>query len=568
MLIPPYGGVLVSLVASINEANELHKYIVNTPSVQISMRSVFDLELLAVGAFSPLDRFMGNQDYISVRDTMRLKNGMLFPIPITLPIQSHTGIKIGKPLVLRNSGNEPVAVMKVEEIYEWNLKKESELVYNTSDSFHPLVSEMETWGGYYISGPLKIIHLQPRYDFMQYRHTPLQVRQLLNGFGYNDVVAFQTRNPMHRVHEEITHRALNKIKGTLLIHPVVGMTKPGDIDYFTRVQSYIALYSKYYDHSRTLLSLLPLAMRMAGPREAVWHAIIRRNYGANYFIVGRDHASPGSDQKGNFYYAPYAAQDLLLRVQKEIGIHVLPFQEMVYVPQKRRFIEASRVSPRQARRSISGTKLRAHYIANNVQLPRWFTRPEVEKILRRSYPPPDQRGYCVWFTGLPCAGKSTIAAMLQMKIKEQGREVTLLDGDIVRTHISKGLGFSKKDRDTNILRMGFVASEIVRHNGIVICAAVSPYEATRNQVLNLIGTNRFILVYVNTPLHVCQQRDTKGLYAKARNRTLPQLTGMNDPYEIPTHPDITITTQSTSPMQATDKVYQLLVDKGVIPQSV
>ncbi len=568
LLTSPYGGSLITLIASEKEKVELQKHLVNAPSIQISTRSLYDLELLATGAFSPLDRFMGKADYESVIETMRVKNGMLFPIPITLPIHNRDNINIGKPVILRSSTNEPVAIMEIEEIYEWDMEKESKLVYGTTDKFHPLVAEMDTWGKYYISGSIRVIHLPTRYDFMQFRHTPYQVRQLLNGLSFHDVVAFQTRNPMHRVHEEITHRAQNKINGSLLIHPVVGMTKPGDIDYFTRVQAYIALYNKYYDHKKTLLSLLPLAMRMAGPREAIWHAIIRRNYGANYFIIGRDHASPGCNQKGKPFYPPYAAQALLLRHQNELGVHILPFQEMVYVPQKKQFEEVDHVPARQTYCSLSGTKIRTHYIANHLRLPRWFTRPEVEQVLRRAYPPPHQQGFCVWFTGLPCAGKSTVAEILRIMIKENGREVTLLDGDIIRTHLSKGLGFTKEDRDTNILRIGFVASEIVRHNGVVVCAAVSPYETTRNKVRNLIGAHRFILVYVNTPQHICEKRDTKGLYAKARQGTLHQLTGFNDPYEIPQNPDITLTTINTTPFIATKQVYRLLAKRGLLSKNV
>lgn len=563
-LISPYGGTLVNLIASEEEKMKLLRDAESFVSIQLSPRSLCDIELLATGAFSPLDRFMGKHDYQSVLTDMKLSNGMIFPIPITLPISNTNGISIGKSVLLRSPSNEPVAIMEVEEIFTWNREKEALSVYGTADTRHPLVSEMFLWGKYYISGPLTVINLPKRYDFLPLRMTPRQTRSILSQLGYTNVVAFQTRNPIHRAHEELTKRALKKIGGALLIHPVVGLTKPGDVDYFIRVQSYKVLYEKYYDPKRTVLGLLPLAMRLAGPREAVWHAIIRRNYGANYFIVGRDHASPGLNSHGKPFYPPFAAQELFHQVSTKIGVSMIAFNEMVYNPKNKCFEELDLAHDKKKYYSLSGTDVRTKYLATNKQLPEWFTRPEVAKILAKAYPSPDKSGFCVWFTGLPSAGKSTIAEILQNMIKERGREVTLLDGDIVRTNLSKGLGFSKEDRDTNILRIGFVASEIVRHNGVVICAAVSPYESVRNQVRSLVGDKKFILIFVNTPRHVCESRDAKGFYAKAKTGVLKHFTGVSDPYEIPKKPTLTVSSTHKSANFNARKIFRYIIKLALV----
>jgi sulfate adenylyltransferase len=406
--------------------------------------------------------------------------------------------------------------MTVDELYEWDPLTEAQSVYGTTDARHPLVAEMASWGKVYASGELQVIQLPRYYDFPKLRLSPAQARQRLQHMNSADVVAFQTRNPLHRAHEWMTKSAADKIGGVLLLHPVVGLTKPGDVDHFTRVRGYKVLVERYYDQNRTLLSFLPLAMRMAGPREAVWHALIRRNYGANHFIVGRDHASPGNDAEGKPFYGPFDAQELMRSLESDLGVKMIPFDEIAYLPGENRFEERRAVAKGKKTVSLSGTQVREDYLMNGKRLPEWFTRPEVAAILAKAYPARHQQGFCVWFTGLPCAGKSTIADILTILILQYGRQVTVLDGDVVRTHLSKGLGFSREDRDANILRIGFVAGEIVRHGGAVICAAVSPYTVTRSEVSNMVGKERFIEVYVNTPLTECERRDVKGMYARAR----------------------------------------------------
>lgn len=563
--ISPYGGALVDLLAKDDEREQLITRAGGLPTIQLSNRSVCDLELLATGAFSPVDRFMSEADYSSVLENMRLADGTLFPIPITLPVRHEDGIEVGKEIALRNDKNDLLAVMTVEEVYEWDMQREAEAVFGTTDARHPLVAEMHRWGNRYISGPMKVLNLPKRFDFTDLRMTPAKVRARLSQLGHADVVAFQTRNPLHRAHEELTKRAAASIDGALLVHPVVGQSKPGDVDHYTRVRSYKALYDNYYDRSNTILSLLPLAMRMAGPREALWHAIIRRNYGANHFVVGRDHASPGIDSQGRPFYGPYDAQKLYLEHEEELGVKMLPFQELVYLPGEDRYEEQDKIAPETETLSISGTRVRDEYLNGGKALPDWFTRPEVASILAQSYPPRFKQGFCIWFTGLSGAGKSTITEALTELLAASGRQVTVLDGDVVRTHLSKGLGFSKEDRDTNILRIGYVASEIVRHGGAVICAAVSPYRAARNEVRNIVGGENFMMVYVNTPIEVCEQRDIKGLYAKARRGEVKGFTGVDDPYESPIDPDLMVTTTDCSPEDNAQRIIEALTGKGFLP---
>nr|QEO74879.1 hypothetical protein [uncultured bacterium] len=511
---------------------------------------------------------MGRADYQSVLENMRLVTGTLFPIPISLPVGEGESLSIGQEIALRDLKNNLIAVITIEEIFEWDVSHEAERVYGTTDVRHPLVAEMHTWGKRYVSGPLKVLNLPKHFSFVELRHTPAEVRELLSNKGHANVVAFQTRNPMHRAHEELTKQAAQKIGGCLLLHPVVGQTKAGDVDHYTRVRSYKVLVGNYYDPRRTVLSLLPLAMRMAGPREALWHALIRRNYGANHFIVGRDHASPGLDSEGKPFYGAYDAQQLLERFGEEIGVTPVPFNELVYLPQERRYIEADKVSKSTQILSLSGTRVRTEYLEAGKRLPEWFTRSEIAEILAQAYPPRHQKGFCIWFTGLSGAGKTSIAEVLTEKLAEIGRQVTVLDGDVVRTNLSKGLGFSKEDRDTNILRIGYVASEIVRHNGAVICAAVSPYRAARNEVRNMVGEDHFILVFVDTPLEVCEQRDIKGMYGKARRGEIQGFTGIDDPYEAPLDPDLTVTTINCSPEDNARQILDYLFSKGLLQLAI
>jgi len=565
-LIPPCGGELVDLTVGAEERAELKERAGRLHSLQLSERSVCDLELLATGAFSPLDRFMAGADFGGVVNEMRLASGHLFPMPITLPVDPEDLGGVADQLALRDSRNNLLAVMNVEEIYPWDRDATARAVFGTTDARHPLVAEMHRWGELNISGRLRVIELPRHYDFPALRLTPAEVRARLAGFGRSNVVAFQTRNPLHRVHEELTKRAIERVDGVLLLHPVVGMTKPGDVDHYTRVRTYQALV-RYYDPDRILLSLLPLAMRMGGPREALWHALIRRNFGANHFIVGRDHAGPGLDSAGKPFYGAYDAQALVRQHADELGVEMVPFERMVYVPDEDRYEEEGRLTPQQLTASISGTQVREDYLDAGRTLPSWFTRPEVAEVLHDAYPPRHKQGVCVWFTGLSGSGKSTTANIVKVMLEERGRHVSILDGDVVRTNLSKGLGFSKEDRDINIRRIGFVAAEIVRHGGAVICAAVSPYRATRNDVRNLVGDQHFVEVFVDTPLEVCEARDVKGMYAKARRGEIKDFTGIDDPYEVPDSCELKLETVSVEPDVNARLVIDWLAERGFVREA-
>jgi sulfate adenylyltransferase len=566
-LITPYGGKLVNLVVEGKEREELLARAGKLPSIKITMRNLCDLELLATGGFSPLTTFMGKADYDRVLKEMRLADGTLFPLPITLTVDPKELPTVGEELALRSANFDLIAVMTLDEVYHWDAEVEAAHAYGTTDSKHPMVSEMARWNKVCISGPLKVVNLPKYYDFVNLRHTPAQVRTMLEDMGHDNVVAFQTRNPLHRIHEELTKRAAAQVNGSLIVHPVVGMTKPGDVDHYTRVRTYKALVDNHYDQKSTMLSLLPLAMRMAGPKEAILHAIIRRNHGANHFIVGRDHAGPGNDSTGKPFYGPYDAQELMTKYEVELGVKMVPFEMLVYLPDEDRYVEEKDVPKGAKVANISGTQVRDEYLAKGKLLPEWFTRPETAEILREMYPPRHKQGFCIWFTGLSGSGKSATSEVLTSLLLERGREIAILDGDVVRTHLSKGLGFSKEDRDTNIMRIGFVAGEIVHASGAVICAAISPYRATRQEARKMVGEN-FIEIFMDTPVEVCEQRDVKGLYAKARQAMQDGkpmgFTGVDDPYEPPINPEITLQGFGATPEANAREIIKYLEAQGYL----
>jgi sulfate adenylyltransferase len=559
-LVAPFGGKLVNLIVDAAERADLINYANRLPSIRISERTACDLQLLACGAFSPLDRFVSENDYQRIVAEMRLTSGHLFPIPVTLPVNPQPEISLDRDVALRNAKNQLLAIQTIEEIFHWDFAAETRAVLGTSDPRHPLVTEMKSWGELCISGSLRVLDIPRPYDFRELRMTPAEVRARLETLGHSNVVAFQTRNPLHRAHEEMTKRAIDAVDGVLLLHPVVGLTKPGDIDHYTRVRTYKILADRYYPHDRILLSLLPLAMRLAGPREALWHALIRRNFGANYFIIGRDHGTPGNDSMNRPFYEPYAAQELVSEFSHELEVNVIPFQELVYSPETDSYVEADTENTTR----LSGTKMRTDYLEPGRELPSWFARPEIAKILATAVPSRHQQGVCIWFTGLSAAGKSTTAEILTALLLEAGRRVTLLDGDVVRTNLSDGLGFSKSDRDTNIRRIGFVAREIVRHGGIAVCAAISPYRDARNEVRKLFWPDHFIEVFVNTPLKVCEQRDAKGIYCRARAGELSNVTGIDDPYEEPVNPEFTLDTIDVSAEANARTILDHLIAKGFV----
>ena len=564
MLISPYKGELVDLMVAPDELHEFSAFAASLPSIKLSQREVCDLEMLATGAFSPVRTFMPERDYRRVLEEQRLSDGTLFPIPITLSATKIGSLSRGSEISLRSSTNDLLAVMKVSDIFEWDRTEYAEAVLGTSDPRHPLVAELGSWGRFNLSGSLRVLRLPTHHDFQEYRFTPSESRRRLETLGRPNVVAFQTRNPLHRAHEEMTRTAIGMVDGTLLLHPVVGMTTPGDIDHVTRVRTYKAVADACYPPGRVLLSLLPFAMRMAGPREAVLHMIIRRNFGANSFIIGRGHASPGTRSGGSTFYEPFAARDLAEKHSSEVGVNVLSFDEYVYISNERRYVSVQSTPRSRNIARLSGTIIRDEYLANGKSPPEWMMRKEVSKILVEASPPRTRQGLCLWFTGLSGAGKSTTAEIVTALLSEEGRQVTLLDGDVVRTHLSRGLGFTKEDRDINISRIGFVASEIVRHGGIAVCAAVSPYRDSRNKVRSMFESEHFIEIFVDTPFEICESRDPKGMYAKARRGEIENFTGIDDIYEIPDAAEITLNTVEATARENAELMIRFLRSKGFL----
>jgi len=566
-LIPPHGGTLVDLLVSDERAEEIKAESRDWPSFDLTERQLCDIELLINGGFSPLTGFMGKADYERVCDEMRLADGTLWPIPITLDVDEGTASSLseGDTLALRDPEGVMVAALHVTDVWQPDLAAEAEKVFGTTNREHPgvayLVEQSNPW---YVGGRLEALVLPHHYDFGMLRMTPAELRSRFAKRGWRRVVAFQTRNPMHRAHLELTVRAAKEVEANLLIHPVVGMTKPGDVDHYTRVRAYQAIMPRY-PHNTAELSLLPLAMRMGGPREAIWHAIIRKNHGCTHLIVGRDHAGPGSDSTGTPFYGPYDAQDLLEQHVEELGVEMVPFKMMVYLPDDDRYAPIDSLPEGAKTLSISGTELRER-LADGRDIPEWFTFPQVAEELRRTHPPRSKQGFTVFFTGLSGSGKSTVANVLLVKLLEMGgRPVTLLDGDLVRKNLSSELGFSKEHRDLNIQRIGYVASEITKNGGIAICAPIAPYDEVRKRVRSMIEpVGGFKLVHVSTPLEVCEQRDRKGLYAKARQGIIKEFTGISDPYEIPEDADLDLDTTDISPDNAAQRVILHLEHEGYI----
>jgi sulfate adenylyltransferase len=556
-LITPYGGKLSILYLSGNALEAERQRAIAYPSWSLTERQVCDIELLMNGALSPLSGFMHREEYERVVRDMRLPNGLAWPIPIVLDVSKEFTERLatGEWIALRDREGIVVATMKVEVKWTPDRELEAREVYGTTDTAHPGVFHLaHRTNPVYIGGPVCGLEPPAYYDFKHLRDDPTSLRRKFLDRGWLRVVAFQTRNPMHRAHFELTERAAKMAEANLLLHPVVGMTKPGDVDSYTRVRCYEHVLRRYPEQT-TIMSLLSLAMRMAGPREAVWHAIIRRNFGCTHFIVGRDHAGPGSDANGSSFYGPYAAQELVRRHADQLEIEMLPFEEMVYVPERGEFVPHNEVRDKETSLTISGTELRRR-LQFGLDIPDWLSFPEVLNELRRGSPPRHRQGFVVFFTGLPSAGKSTIANALLAKLNEDGtRPVTLLDGDIVRRHLSSELGFSREHRDLNVLRIGYVASLIAKSGGVAICAPIAPYENVRRQVREAAEAyGGFIEVHVATPVAICATRDRKGLYAKARAGLLLNFTGVNDPYEVPSDPDLRIDTQEQTPDQAAQQI--------------
>ena len=564
---PSNHAPIPELYVSSDSAQKLKAEAGNLPSWDLTQRQICDLELLMNGGFYPLKGFMAEADYDGVVANMRTADGTLWPMPVTLDVNEKfaEGIEPGQDIALRDQEGVILAILSVTDKWAPNKAREAEGVFGADDLAHPAVNYLHHQAGpIYLGGPVTGLQQPVHYDFRARRDTPNELRAYFRKLGWTRVVAFQTRNPLHRAHQELTFRAAKEAQANLLIHPVVGMTKPGDVDHFTRVRCYEAVLGQY-PASTTHMSLLNLAMRMGGPREALWHAIIRKNHGLTHFIVGRDHAGPGKNSQGKDFYDPYAAQVLVAQHQKEIGIEMVDFKQMVYVQEKAQYFPVDEVPEGATVLDISGTELRRR-LREGLEIPEWFSFPDVVRELRRTSPARDKQGFTVFFTGLSGSGKSTIANALMVKLMEMGgRPTTLLDGDVVRKHLSSELGFSKEHRDINIKRIGYVASEITKNGGIAICAPIAPYTATRRAVREMVeACGAFIEVHVATAIEECERRDRKGLYKLARAGKIKEFTGISDPYEAPTQAELVVETENVDVDNCAHQVILKLEQMGLI----
>lgn len=538
--------------------------ILNLPSFTLTPRQLCDIELLLNGAFSPLEGFMDEETYMSVVENMKLPTNKVWPIPVIFDTDTPELFKKNNEVVLSDEYGKPIAIFKISDIYKPDKNKEAMKVYGTKNQDHYGVHYLfNTTRNYYVGGKVEELNTIDRFDFKEYRHTPKILKKWFQDNNWKRIIGFQTRNPLHKVHHALLLEAAQQYKGNILLHPSVGLTKYDDIDHITRTRSYIKFYKNYLGN-KAKLSLLPLAMRMAGPKEAVWHAIIRKNYGCTHFIIGRDHAGP-KDLKGKSFYGPYDAQELVKQYANDIGIVPVPFKEYVYVPQEKKYIQISQLQKHHTPLSISGSELRRKLLSGE-SIPDWFSFPDILDEIKRGFLRNKRDGITIFFTGLPCSGKSTIAQLLYFRLLEiQDKKISYLDGDLVRHNLSKGLGFSKEDRNINIERIGFVASEITKHSGIAICAAIAPYKKARDENRRrILQIGTYIEVYISTPLALCKKRDVKGLYKKALAGKLKGMTGIDDIYEPPINPEITLDTSKLTKKQCVEIIVKYLEKNRLI----
>ncbi|KAL8680623.1 MAG: hypothetical protein Q9186_003215 [Xanthomendoza sp. 1 TL-2023] len=567
---PPHGGLLKDLLArDAPKHQELAKEAEQLPAIVLTERQLCDLELIISGGFSPLEGFMNEKDYNEVVENLRLTDGNLFSMPICLDLSKaaidEAGLKAGQRATLRDFRDDRnLAIITVDDVYRPDKAKEAKDVFGGDDD-HPAVKYLyKTAQEYYVGGRVEAISRLNHYDYVALRYTPAELRTHFDKIGWSRVVAFQTRNPMHRAHRELTVRAARARQANVLIHPVVGLTKPGDIDHFTRVRVYQALLPRY-PNGMAVLGLLPLAMRMGGPREAIWHAIIRKNHGATHFIVGRDHAGPGKNSKGVDFYGPYDAQYAVEKYRTELGIEVVPFQQMIYLPDSDEYKPDDEVKAGVRTLNISGTELRSR-LRTGKDIPEWFSYPEVVKVLRESHPPRFRQGFTVFLTGYQNSGKDAVARALEVTLNQQGgRSVSLLLGETVRSELSSELGFSHADRNKNIQRIAFVAAELTKAGAAVIAAPIAPFDTSRQSARETVGQyGSFYLVHIATSLGYSEKTDKKGVYARARSGDIKGFTGVDSPYEEPEKPDLKVDLETTSVRSVVHQIVLMLESEGLL----
>ncbi|KIV88419.1 sulfate adenylyltransferase [Exophiala mesophila] len=569
----PHGGVLKDLIArDAPRHKELAAEAETLPAIVLTERQLCDLELILNGGFSPLEGFMSEKDYNGVVENTRLADGNVFSIPITLDADAQTveksGLKPGARVTLRDFRDDRnLAILTIEDVYKPNKDKEAKEVFG-GDPEHPAIRYLyDTVKEFYVGGKLEAVNRLNHYDYTALRYTPAELRTHFEKLGWSRVVAFQTRNPMHRAHRELTVRAARARQANVLIHPVVGLTKPGDIDHFTRVRVYQQILPKY-PNGMAVLGLLGLAMRMGGPREAIWHSIIRKNHGATHFIIGRDHAGPGKNSKGVDFYGPYDAQHAVEKYKDELGIEVVEFQQMTYLPETDEYRPKDQVPEGIKTLDISGTELRRR-LRVGAPIPEWFSYPEVVQVLRESNPPRATQGFTIFLTGYLNSGKDAIARALQTTFNEQGgRPVSLLLGETVRSELSSELGFTREDRDRNIARIAFVAGELTKAGAAVIAAPIAPFDAARKDARKTIerfGT--FFLVHVATSLEYSEKTDRRGVYQHAREAGIKNFTGVTDPYEAPSDADLVVDTEKQTVRNIVHQIILLLESQGFLGSS-
>ncbi len=566
-LIKPHGGALVNLLVEPERAAEIRGLSREWPSVDLDRRQLCDLELLLNGGLSPLEGFMGAADFAGVCSRMRLADGVFWPLPLTLDVDEATAARltVGEPAALRDGEGVMIAALTVEEIFRPDREAEAAALFGADDRNRDSVARF-----FHRTPPVaiagRIEGLQPpvHYDFRELRLTPLELRRKFARLGWRKVLAYQTHRIMHRAQQVASLTAAQEAGASLLIHPVVGLNQPGDVDHYARVRCYQEIVP-HYPAFLARLNLLPLAVRGGGPSEAMLHAIIHKNHGCTHFMVEQNGEGSVLEVRGAPGYGDARAREAVSAHAAELGIEMVPAEEFVYAENRKRHIRAAGAETDDRVLKMTGEDVR-NRLADGREIPDWFSLPGVVRELRRRLPGRNLQGFTVFCTGLSGSGKSTIANGLRVKLLELGgRGVTLLDGDLVRKNLSSELGFSKEHRDLNIRRIGFVASEITRGGGVAICAPIAPYDSVRHEVREMVRPcGGFILVHVSTPLEVCEARDRKGMYAKARAGIIKEFTGISDPYEVPVDADVRIDTAQVTPDEAVREVLLYLEREGYI----
>ncbi|ODU12147.1 MAG: adenylyl-sulfate kinase [Thiobacillus sp. SCN 64-35] len=530
-LIAPYGDTLVNLIDPAR-VDALKREALELPSLDLDWRQQGELEMLMSGAYSPLTGFMTRAQCVRVETERMLDNGLFWPLPVTLATRhaSAAGFKPGDRIALRDGEGFMLAVLQIADVWEEN-------------------------GVWHLGGPVEGAALPPHPDFAALRHTPAELRALFQKRGWRRVIAWQARQPMHRAQFEFCLKSAVENEANLLLHPQAG----GDITdapaYFGLVRSFMAIRERF-PAATTQLALMPATPRTASAGALLLRAIVARNYGCALLIAGGEYLPDGECRRGEDLVRDHADLDVSALAER-IGVRLVAYPRMVYVEDRAEYLPVADAPEGARQLTLSGEEFQRR-MRTGLKIPDWYSFPEVLAELQRQNPPRDKQGFTVFFTGLSGAGKSTLARALAARLMEMGgRSVTLLDGDIVRRHLSSELGFSKAHRDINVRRIGFVASEITKNRGIAICAPIAPYRQTRRDVRAMIeAVGGFVEIHVATPIETCEARDRKGLYAKARAGLIPEFTGVSDPYEVPEHPELSI---DTTGLAIDEAIQQLLL---------